>query len=596
MKQRLHTILCVFAAFVLLFSASLFATTYKETASAAGTSIYLTPRNITLNTNGTFTVSLYTNTDSQVNAIQARLTFPSALRVESENASGSRFSRNLGADNPKGDGFYEVERSNPGGSITGNLFVTRITFRATAPGSHKIGFSNSRSYVINFPSGTNLVTSKTGGTYTVNNPPPPPQPTDVCPNIAGTQTSVPSGYTKNSSGNCVRQSTGGGGGGGGGGSRPVSRPVSIPTATIPKKESNASTSGLKISSFNISDFDYRTATVTWRTNKPATSKINFGTNYDDLSSEIKSDKKVTSHKIVIKGDYLRAGNHYFARITSDDGKAPVTLDAEFDTRAIVVLIKVNDPQGNPVADAQVYSGEVQGATNEKGEVSLEMAEGSMTIIAQKDNFAGEMTVDVVIPQDGGEVQQVIVPLAETVADAGGEAPGGRPILRYILVLFGFFALLIAGFLLWRRRQYAAYDNPLQIDTYTSPPPMTPPPSPPTNFEDEAPAAPTTANGNTPVHYPSLPELVKKDLDSTKSKKSTLDEEPTDMFSVLDEPLPKKKVLAEPKTKTLKTHSGDDLPKVQSAAEPSKSHHAKPPHHPEATIDEKDHSLKISHDS
>lgn len=593
MKQKLHRLSFVLTTFVIVFSSALYILAGRDTVQAIGTSLYLTPRYVTINRGGTFTVSLYTNTnaDRPVNAVKARLLVPSGLQFVSENPSGSAFNQNLlGNNNPSGTGYYNVSRSSNTGSRTGNLLVTRLTFRGVSNGSHSISFdkTNNRTYVINYPSTTNLANPIVGGTYTVNNPPTQPPPaTDVCPNLAGTQTSVPSGYVRNSSGQCVRRTSGGGSGSGGGGSTSGgSRPSSIPTATIPKKESSASSSGLKISNFNISDFDYRTATVTWKTNQPATSKINYGTNYDDMSEEIKSSKKTTSHKIVIKGESLRAGNHYFARITSDDGKAPVTLDAEFDTRAILVGIKVNDASGNPVEGALVYAGEVEGTSDKNGEVTLEMAEGPTTIIANKDGMAGETTAEVIIPKDGDEVQQVIIDLTQTVDEAGTEASTGGGILGYIIGIIILFVLAGLAFFLWRRRQFAKYDSPLADDMYgVSAPPTSPPPA---SMHDHPPAPVNQDSTDGPQHFPSLSELVQKDLDSKKPK-TAFSEEPKDMFSELDEPEKPKAKGAAHADPSPKEHTSMSEEHVSPKREPA---HEK--HEPEAVVNQKDHSLKINH--
>jgi len=65
-----------------------------------------------------------------------------------------------------------------------------------------------------------------------------------------------------------------------------------------------------------------TATVTWSTDEPATSRVDWGTSSASLTSNTSDDSLVTSHTVVLGG--LAAGTLYYYRVTSADASANST--------------------------------------------------------------------------------------------------------------------------------------------------------------------------------------------------------------------------------------------------------------------------------
>lgn len=534
------------------------------------------PENITVNKNDSFTVKIYNYTtgDRPVNALKLRYSFPSSLKFVRRSDSGTKFP-NIGDES--GNGYYIISRNrgNLGGTV-GNLYVTSLTFKATAAVSNAqiklIGVRETppQSYAINYPNGTNLLSTWANFTFTAKQPatpkpPKPPKPPAPRP---------PSKPTP----------------------RPIVRtPAPTPTVRVPQRESRSSSSGLKISDFAISDIGYRSVTLSWKTSKPATSKVNYGESADDLYNQQESSKKTTDHKVVLPQDTLRAGSHYFARITSNDGSGPVTLDGEFETEFIPVVVKVLGSDGAPVEGALVYWGDVTGETGQDGMILLYLPEGDITLAAEKDGQTSELPTHINLPESKDAANQQIEMKLEPSSATDESESSGAPLWLTILLVLLFGGLIIFGWWFWKKRRqnndfYTQSGSELpNWESYNTPPP------PPTVAP---PAAVDMHTEGGPQHYPSLSELVQKDLEAKHPEKSTWEEEPTDMFSVLDNPSTE---VTKPAPKPHK-HPADTTDKHKNAPSVSahhKSHtpsHQPKPHKPEAVVDEKDHSLKISHDT
>ena len=79
--------------------------------------------------------------------------------------------------------------------------IMTVTFKAKASGSAMLLFTNS-SVLANDGNGTNVLTATSTATSTINGVTPVP-PADLCPNIPGVQSVIPSGMILDDSGNCV---------------------------------------------------------------------------------------------------------------------------------------------------------------------------------------------------------------------------------------------------------------------------------------------------------------------------------------------------------------------------------------------------------
>jgi len=291
--------------------------------------------------------------------------------------------------------------------------------------------------------------------------------------------------------------------------------------TVVPSASKPSESGLMISDFLISKKEYRTALLTWKTNRPSTTKVNYGTNKDDLRFEQKNDTKTVDHSLQLDSKNLKAGSRYYVRITSNDDKGPVTIDGDFYTKFIPVIIKVTDESEAPLADVSVNSGDTGGYTNEKGEALLDLPEGDVVIYAEKDDLQRELSTTIELPlADSGESQRITMSLSPNSAPVAQDDDKKRPPIALIVTaIFITLAVGFSGFIFFmRRRNSRSYSNgdPLEADNYVQHtiPSTTSPGSQPTTLRHGTPPHIVTAEPNyTPIEnptlkkYSSLPEMV-----------------------------------------------------------------------------------------
>jgi hypothetical protein len=552
---------------------------------AAAAQIYISPSSTTKTVGNTFTAQVRINTTSAINAAFVNLAYNGqGLQVISI-ARGSSFpNQNAQTQHnasSTGTGTIKMQ-STRNNSATGNLHFATITFKARKSGTYGF-YPQTTSSLINYPSNTVSYTVS-GGLFTFNNPAPPPQPTPTPkPKPVPKPTPKPSTPT------------------------PKPTPSTKPKAVVPKTTSTPSASNLRISHFVIGGLDYRSATLTWKTNKPSTSKVNYGETPQDMSQEVSNSRKTTNHKLVLKSGDLRAGTLYAVRISSNDGRAPVTLDGEFVTRSIPIVVKVVDTQEKPIAGVTVAVGSVEAVTDEAGEASLAVAEGSVTIIATKDNMSSELVAEVAIPAAEDSIPQSYNVQLDKTADAAVPAEGGNPLMLILLLLFG-LGLAAVVFILWRRRKQSAYNVPM-TDPYDV---GVLPSQAPNNAHPPAPISPPPMSSGSQdyPHYASLSELVKQDTAQRNPRSSN--DEVNDMFSPLDRPAPP--APQQPATPPPQPRRDElpvpQVPQPQPVAEPAKpsappepSPKPEPqpeptpelPRHKDAEVDPTDNSLRINHD-
>ncbi len=159
MKKLEYVIKGSFLAFILLGSVS-----FAEAAS-----LYLSPATGVYQSNATFSVRVMVNTKGQpINAAEASISYnPRELSVVSANRSGSIF--NLWVVEPtfsNSAGTINFSGGLPSGYTGSAGNVMTITFRAMGSGPAKVNFSKG-SVLANDGKGTNVLTTMSGGTYTI---------------------------------------------------------------------------------------------------------------------------------------------------------------------------------------------------------------------------------------------------------------------------------------------------------------------------------------------------------------------------------------------------------------------------------------------
>ena len=142
----------------------------------AGASFYFSPASGTFFIGSTFDVSIFVNTGKEdVNAVQVDVKFdPKKLQVASPTAGKSFIEVWVSQptySNTEGKMSFIGGVPSPGINTSAGL-VSTVTFRAIAPGETTILFSDTSKVLRNDPEGTNILTSKGRGVYSLIIPPP----------------------------------------------------------------------------------------------------------------------------------------------------------------------------------------------------------------------------------------------------------------------------------------------------------------------------------------------------------------------------------------------------------------------------------------
>jgi len=144
--------------------------------NAAGASLYLSPNSGSFYVGSTFDVSIFVNTGGEdVNAIEVNLEFdPRKLQIASP-TTGKSFIEIWVAQpsysNTKGTMTFIGGIPTPGINTSAGL-VSTVTFRAIEPGETSVVFSEPCRVLRNDAAGTDILTSKARGVYTLLIPPP----------------------------------------------------------------------------------------------------------------------------------------------------------------------------------------------------------------------------------------------------------------------------------------------------------------------------------------------------------------------------------------------------------------------------------------
>ena len=516
--------------------------------------------------------SIYVSLDNSYNAATADFYYNNARFQYVGVDYGASFpqgrSSNQGSN---GYGSYiAVTGSRSGSNLTGRKLLATVKFKMRSAGAAYGNFGKTTTTL--YPSKT-YGTAAQNGTYTIVNPAPPPPPTPPKPPTAPppstTPPTAPPPVTPAPSAPSTPPQTSSPSTGGSVSTAPKKTTTS--KARSPSKNSRQtsvvpttskpSATGLTITDLVIGDKDYRSAVLTWKTTAPSSSKINYGTNKEDLYLEQKDDKKVTEHRIQLNKENLKAGSRYYIRVTSNDDKGPVTIDGDFYTKFIPVIIKVTNEAQKPLADVDVASGEASGATNENGEALLELPEGDVVIYAEKDDLNRELSATIDLPS-GDDLQRITLSMttdSTAVASSNSSAKKKTSVFKIVgiivLLLFGGFALFV---LFMRRKNGKQYDtdNSVEIDSSpqhvlpdTPPAPLPPASHQPTTLKRAAPQpiqtqdpVYTPVQNQTVQRYTSLPELVgrygtQEAASSTPSQKPTptLTQAPHQNMNVVQQP-------------------------------------------------------------
>lgn len=303
-------------------------------ANAAGASIYLTANHTLLSDGSTLIVAVYMNGGGNpINAVEADLNYPtSKLQYVGLNYSGGAFSISTPGDGG-GNGSVSIQNGsvNP---VSGSGLIATVTFRSlSGSGSAYIGVSGS----------SNLINANT------NQPVP----------FSSSGVSVKFGAGSN--GSSVSYSN--------------ARTSSPAAPAVPKDTTPPVISAVKVK--NLSPFG---ATVTWTTNEPGSSEVDYGLD-GTYGLTASSSAMTTAHSVVLDSNFLTPETvfHYHVKSADASGNVGVSPDQHFELPGVPVTIVVLGANGKPEAGATVTLDGATSTTDSRGKVTLPSSLGNKKI-------------------------------------------------------------------------------------------------------------------------------------------------------------------------------------------------------------------------
>lgn len=458
---------------------------------AANERITVSPGARRFDPGSSFTVQVRINSGTSTGAItQANLEYDaSKLQVTGSSVSGSKFgtskpnTRTAGVVKYTSYNFVNAPKGN-------NLLAYSVTFKAVGTGNTTVK-----------PSAKNRVNSAqnvptTPVTYSIANAPAPPPAPDPPPNPNPNPNPSPN-PNPNPNPNPTPNPT------------PTPAPTpSTPAPSTPTPNANTSTGNeetdknkeekelskedpaLVISNIRTKIL-YDKADLFWETNHPIKGTFHYGISEDSLDNEVKitSEKgdpkdpeSMPSHSTAITK--LRPGVKYFYAITvakADAGANDTgdTYEGSFTTKGYPVKI-IAQQNEQPIAGATVTIKDYDGSytTDQNGLTSLELKDGTYTVVINKENASAEETITVkpLEFEEGAapDTQEFKFNTILTTHTVGGSSP--LPIIIGVVVLLLLLLFGVIVFLIRRKRQKAQQDgyayHPIMIgdDDGTNSPP------------------------------------------------------------------------------------------------------------------------------
>ncbi len=446
---------------------------------AAGNTIFVTPTPGSLQVGQSITIqvkgNIATGTTFGADTVSGSLQFPSnRLKVTSVSTAGATFNWQVSAT-PTASAVNFDERTISFSPINNSsVHIMSVTFQAIAAGSANLSFSSTTRYSYsNF--GTNYPTTLTGGTYTINSPPPtscpagqvgtPPNcttpPPAQCP--AG-QVGTPPNCTTPAPAKCPSGQTGTPPNcktptpapSGGSNSKPTTPPPATPVAETPAEPIPApQENGLSISDA-VTTREYKTASLSWKTSSPAKNTVIYGTSLSKLDKTAEVTKE-PDESYTAKFTELSPGKRYYFTINSEsekDASKTSTYSGVFTTKGFPVSVTITEG-GAATSGAKLKISEQTYSTDKSGKITFELASGSYSVEVTTSKSSKKFTLAVAektIPDGKAPDTQAFtfdVPV-ETTSDSGGLSP-------IALLGIGVGAVALLGlfgglFLAWRRRK------------------------------------------------------------------------------------------------------------------------------------------------
>jgi hypothetical protein len=151
-----------------------------------------------------------------------------------------------------------------------------------------------------------------------------------------------------------------------------------------------------ISDLNASNITTNGAIISWKTNVPTTSVVNFGIN-DKFGSIEQNANPTTDHKVDLGQTNLPQGTTYYyqASGSTPDGTNVKSPTLSFVTHGFEVTVMVVDAKSKPIVGAIVTIGSLMGITNQDGQVVFSnLSQGTKKVVIKALGSSVKQTINV----------------------------------------------------------------------------------------------------------------------------------------------------------------------------------------------------------
>lgn len=350
--------------------------------SSATMTLSPSSQSVTVGSNLSVNVIVSDNTAGcSINGASTTVSYPSSLFNYVSFTPGTAFGINPGPSVSAGSVNFSLGSYSAIGN--GSNVLATIVLQAKAAGSAPLSFSSictgttssTCSAVTDYNTANqNDLSSTTGGTFTLAAAASGSSGGGTSGGSSGTSSA---GSSTKSSGSTSSKSSSK--------STTTSGSTSSTTPTTPTSTTTPQT-GPKISSVTVSGVGDGQVTVTWTTDVPSTSIVNYGlgANYGLVAQDT---TLTTSHKITLSAPNIVTGAKYYFDVSSvnSSGVSTTSSSQQFTTPGFSITIKVHDSSGKPLAGALVTMDNQTVTTNSSGQVTFTNVPAGEQQVVIKDN-------------------------------------------------------------------------------------------------------------------------------------------------------------------------------------------------------------------
>jgi hypothetical protein len=379
-KQPFHGTLRRFVASLslgLLAAFSLILPVYADSGS-----IYIVANKSTVVNGSTVIVAVYMNGGgNSVNAVQTNLSYPTdKLQYVGVNYSGSAF--DIAAANSGGGGSVSIARGTTG-AVTGVGLVATVTFKASAVGAASVDIAGGSALAAN---GGEVAAGTSGVHFSI-----------VAPSIT---------------------------------SAPAARSTASPVVASPVAKDTTPPVITAIKATNLSP---STATITWTTDKPSDTVVEYGldTSYG-LSTSVAT--QTTKHQSALNSSFLvpMTSIHYRVKSTDAAGNIQTSPDQTVGIPGIPVSVIVRGSDGKPQVGASVTLDNQTKTTDNTGTATFQSGVGNKQIVT---SYAGTtIKRSITVSNSSKPLPPFELSLAARPADLWMIVSAGLAIALFVLLL------------------------------------------------------------------------------------------------------------------------------------------------------------------